>query len=166
MTPAIPPGADTSSPCIPAPGISALLVVLGTVYSLHHLARRGTRFISEELEDTKKVYHDAFAREILDFQLESDRVLDREFHDVEDEASALHISFLAVSPVLLPFMQLVSLVAITQCAYNLRVLKKKIQEYQRLRAVDHRDSSVELQIVRSLIHPSEPSAGRRCSVHS
>ncbi|KAJ7665783.1 hypothetical protein B0H17DRAFT_1210789 [Mycena rosella] len=110
-----------------APGIASIFSTLGAVYLLYHLARRGTRFISEELEDTKKVYHDAFASELLDFQLESDRALDREFHAVEAEASALRISFLAVSPVLLPFMQLVSLVAIAQCAYNLRVLKKKIQ---------------------------------------
>ncbi|KAJ7631776.1 hypothetical protein B0H17DRAFT_535805 [Mycena rosella] len=97
------------------------------VYFLHHLARRGMRFILEELEETKTVYHDAFARGILDFQLDSDRALDREFHEVEDEASTLRITFLAVSPLLLPFMQLVSFVAIARCAYNIRSFKKKIQ---------------------------------------
>ncbi|KAJ7657107.1 hypothetical protein B0H17DRAFT_1145963 [Mycena rosella] len=111
----------------PAPGISALLITISVFYVLLHLARRGTRFISEELRDTKKVYHDAVAVGILDFQLDSDRALDKEFHDVDNEASTLRISFLAVPPLLLPFMQLVSLFTITRCAYNLRVLKKKVQ---------------------------------------
>ncbi|KAJ7665777.1 hypothetical protein B0H17DRAFT_1143227 [Mycena rosella] len=132
MPPPIPPVADASpsasffTPAV-ARGISAVLIVLGAFYFLHRLARRGTRFISEELRDTKKVYHDAFAAGILDFQLnsdDSDRALDRE---VEDEASTLRISFLAASPLLLPFMQLVSLVSIARCAYNIRVFKKKIQ---------------------------------------
>ncbi|KAJ7665808.1 hypothetical protein B0H17DRAFT_284230 [Mycena rosella] len=132
MTPACPLGADTSpfaSFFTPTPGIFALFTVLlvGVVYFLLHLARHGTRFISEELEEIKTVYHDAFARGILDFQLDSDRALDKKFHAVEDEASALYITFLAASPLLLPLMQLVSLIAIAQCAYNLRSLKKKIQ---------------------------------------
>ncbi|KAJ7665768.1 hypothetical protein B0H17DRAFT_1254596 [Mycena rosella] len=114
----------------PSPVISALLIAIGVFGLLLHLARRGNHFISEELRDTKKVYHNAFAVGILDFQLDSDdsdRALDREFHDVEDEASALRITFLAVSPLLLPLMQLVSLFAIARCAYNLRTFKKKIQ---------------------------------------
>ncbi|KAJ7699250.1 hypothetical protein B0H17DRAFT_1256760 [Mycena rosella] len=130
MTPAIPPRAD-SSPSVsfftPAPGIYSLLVAIGAFYLLLDLARCGTRFISEELEETKTVYHDAFARGILDFQLHSDRAFDKEFHKVEGEASALRINFLSVSLLLLPVIQLVSLVAIAQCAYNLRSFKKKIQ---------------------------------------
>ncbi|KAJ7665807.1 hypothetical protein B0H17DRAFT_1336418 [Mycena rosella] len=47
--------------------------------------------------------------------------------NVEDEAITLRITFLAVPPFLLPLMQLVSLFAIARCAYNIRVLKKKIQ---------------------------------------
>ncbi|KAJ7699257.1 hypothetical protein B0H17DRAFT_1129327 [Mycena rosella] len=46
---------------------------------------------------------------------------------VEDKATTLRISFLAVSPLLLLLMQIVSLVAIARCVYNLRSLKKKIQ---------------------------------------
>ncbi|KAJ7665816.1 hypothetical protein B0H17DRAFT_1210814 [Mycena rosella] len=81
----LPPGEETSPSTLfftLAPVISALLVAIGTFYLLLHLARCGTRFISEEFEEIKIVYHDAFARSILDFQLNSDRTLDREFHDV------------------------------------------------------------------------------------
>ncbi|KAJ7699243.1 hypothetical protein B0H17DRAFT_1196334 [Mycena rosella] len=143
MTPSIPPGTDASPSAsffTLAPAIFALLTVLGAFYFLYYLARRGTLFISEELEETQTIYHDAFAGGILDFQLESDRALDKEFHNVEEEASTLRITFLAASPLLLPFIQLVSLVAIAQCAYNLRVLKKKIQLIveTRVRAHEHR----------------------------
>ncbi|KAJ7665769.1 hypothetical protein B0H17DRAFT_1143219 [Mycena rosella] len=132
MPPPIPPVVDTSpsasffTPAV-ARGISTVLIVLCVFYFLHCLARRGTRFISEELEETKTVYHDAVVLRILDFQVDSGRALDRELHAVEDEASTLRISFLAASPLLLPLMELVSLVAIARCAYNIRVFKKKIQ---------------------------------------
>ncbi|KAJ7665773.1 hypothetical protein B0H17DRAFT_1336402 [Mycena rosella] len=120
------PSASFFTPAV-ARGISAALVFFGAFYFLHRLARRGARFISEELDETSKVYHNAFAAGILDFQLDSVHALDREFHAIEGEASTLRIRFLAASPLLLPFIQLVSLVAIARCAYNIRVFKKKIQ---------------------------------------
>ncbi|KAJ7699261.1 hypothetical protein B0H17DRAFT_1129331 [Mycena rosella] len=129
MTPAIPLDADASSPLTPSPGISALFIVLGAAYFLHHLTCRGTLFISEELEDTKKVYYDA---SLLVSSTSSSTPTacstgSFTFQSVEDEATTLRISFLTVSPLLLLLMQIVSLVAIARCAYNLRVLKKKIQ---------------------------------------
>ncbi|KAJ7705617.1 hypothetical protein B0H17DRAFT_1326338 [Mycena rosella] len=112
-----------SSPALltPAHRIFALIIFLGTFYLLLHLARRGTRFISEELGETKTVYHDAFVRGILDFQFDSDHALDREFHDVKDEASVLCLSFLTSSPLLIPLMQIMSLVAIAQSVDGLTV---------------------------------------------
>ncbi|KAJ7665763.1 hypothetical protein B0H17DRAFT_1143214 [Mycena rosella] len=132
MAPPIPPVADASPFALfftPARGISAVLIVFSAFYSLHYLACHGTHFISEELKETQTVYHNAFAVGILNFQLDSDHALalDREFHLIEDEASALRIRFLAASPLLLPFIQLVSLIAIARCAYSIRVFKKKIQ---------------------------------------